>query len=394
MAFTSGTATDHLDLLEKLRLWLIGTAGWTQKSYTEASKQATAQAINGGGNAYTVNDILTLVGGAFSTATQLKVTSVSGGVITGISLQTAGVYSVAPSNPVSCTGGTGNSATFNMTYSYIQTNTSQLFMEGPGNGGTSKVYVNIVTENNSGSNFYSWGVYGATAYTAAVSAGSQPNAGGPVYFNLTQTAVSYWFYGNSRHFRIEVKASTNYMSMYAGFMLPFALPSEYPQPMVIIASYPTMTTPGFANARNSMVVDPGADGAAKYLTRGTNIWRNVENQASNAAGNFPKTGQRAFIWPHKTGSGLGTTTTTGTADWNSGGINNIKRNFNNESPLLQAHIIDEVAGTVVMALDGCFSTTGFGRTTEQLLTLGGRTFRLFQRVGRANPGDFWASEEV
>lgn len=34
MAFTSGTATDYIDLANKFRTWMTGTAGWTQLAWT------------------------------------------------------------------------------------------------------------------------------------------------------------------------------------------------------------------------------------------------------------------------------------------------------------------------------------------------------------------------
>lgn len=34
MAFTSGTATDYIDLADKFRSWITGTAGWTQLAWT------------------------------------------------------------------------------------------------------------------------------------------------------------------------------------------------------------------------------------------------------------------------------------------------------------------------------------------------------------------------
>lgn len=34
MAFTSGTATDYIDLADKFRAWITGTAGWTQLAWT------------------------------------------------------------------------------------------------------------------------------------------------------------------------------------------------------------------------------------------------------------------------------------------------------------------------------------------------------------------------
>lgn len=70
--------------------------------------------IVSGGTGYSVNDVLTVVGGTQTSAIQFTVTSVSAGVITGVSITTFGFYSALPTNPVSVTGGTGSSATFNL----------------------------------------------------------------------------------------------------------------------------------------------------------------------------------------------------------------------------------------------------------------------------------------
>lgn len=77
-----------------------------------------AAAVVSGGTGYAVNDVLTVVGGTFTVAAQVKVTAVSAGVITAVSIQTAGAYTVQPSNPVATTvgGGTGTGATFNLTF--------------------------------------------------------------------------------------------------------------------------------------------------------------------------------------------------------------------------------------------------------------------------------------
>jgi len=61
-----------------------------------------------------VDDELTVTGGTGTSAT-LKVTSVDGGVITGIQVKTVGAYTAKPSNPVATTGHTGD-ATFNLTW--------------------------------------------------------------------------------------------------------------------------------------------------------------------------------------------------------------------------------------------------------------------------------------
>ncbi|CAB5220142.1 hypothetical protein UFOVP239_65 [uncultured Caudovirales phage] len=101
--------------------------------------------INGGGTGYTAGDVLTIVGGTFTTVATLTVSTVSGGVITAVTGTNAGVYTIAPTNPVSVTGGTGNGATFNLGFaingSFTITNAGSGYIETPavtfsGGGGT------------------------------------------------------------------------------------------------------------------------------------------------------------------------------------------------------------------------------------------------------------------
>jgi hypothetical protein len=105
--------------------------------------------IVSGGTGYTVNDVLTVVGGT-GTAATITVTTVSGGVITGANYATGGTYSVLPTLPVSVTGGTGSSATFTGTFAvrttaYTITNAGSGYVEQPtvtfsgGGGGSGAV---------------------------------------------------------------------------------------------------------------------------------------------------------------------------------------------------------------------------------------------------------------
>ena len=80
------------------------------------SAQCYAAAIGSGGTGYTVGDVLEVAGGDWSIRTQLTVTAVSSGIITGIALSNSGEYVVPPTNLVSVTGGTGHGATFSLTY--------------------------------------------------------------------------------------------------------------------------------------------------------------------------------------------------------------------------------------------------------------------------------------
>jgi hypothetical protein len=70
--------------------------------------------IASGGTGYSVGDVLTVVGGSYSSQGQINVTSNSGGVITSVTVTNGGAYYSFPANAVSVTGGTGSGATFNL----------------------------------------------------------------------------------------------------------------------------------------------------------------------------------------------------------------------------------------------------------------------------------------
>lgn len=77
-------------------------------------------AVNSGGTGYAVDDILTIVGGTGSAAT-VRVTSESGGVIDGVSIETSGSYTVNPSTPNSATGGGGSSVSLDVGFATEET---------------------------------------------------------------------------------------------------------------------------------------------------------------------------------------------------------------------------------------------------------------------------------
>lgn len=397
MAFTSGTSTDFVDLLVDLKTWLTGTAGWTEKTYSPLSIHAkSVDSIANAGSDYLVGDGITLAGGTFDVATVLNVDAVDGGGgVTAASIIEAGDYSVAPGDPVAqgSTTGIGTGATFNMTYGDNKESEASLSLEGPGGGADKRVYINIATTASIIDGIYSWKLYGATGYQSGIAHGSQQGAGGPSFFNVWDDTIDYWFYANDRRFIVVAKVSTNYMSTYLGFFDPFALPSEYPFPLAIIGSYPEAAIAGINNARNSMIVDPGSGGAAWYRKRTTETWAEIENQANSGNPTQSDGGERVFMWPHKTGRTLG----SGGSNinyWSEQGFNLMKLNFNDESPLWQAHIIDLDEGKMpVGALEGCYSLTGFDRSTEQTISFGGDTYRVFQRAFRNEPRDFWAVKE-
>jgi hypothetical protein len=175
---------------------------------TAGGVQATASAnmfqlniaIVGGGIGYTVNDVLTVVGGTGS-ASQITVSTVSAGVITSITPgPNSGLYSVLPINPVSVTGGTGSSATFNILTYGVST-------VSVGTAGSGYVEQPTITFSGGGGS-------GAAAY-ATVGSGTVVRSLGAIlsfYTPNQQIAFQVADYGGS--------VGTGYWSAYGGNIQP------------------------------------------------------------------------------------------------------------------------------------------------------------------------------
>jgi len=135
---------------------------------TAGGVQATASAfmaisnyvLTGGGTGYNVGDVLSVVGGTYTSALQFTVATVSSGVIQTVTTGPSfGIYSALPTNPVSVTGGTGSGATFTLQiwglYSVNINNPGSGYVEQPtvtfsgGGGNSAAAFATIGSNLNS-----------------------------------------------------------------------------------------------------------------------------------------------------------------------------------------------------------------------------------------------------
>lgn len=130
--------------------------------------------IFNGGTGYSVGNVLTVSGGSPTTATQLTVTQVSSGVITAVSVSTAGsyAYGTTPNNPASVTGGAGTGAKFVLNFSAYGP-TVQALCDEAGNidtkiNGPAYLQISLFTSNASGTvtrintTDYPWDIMGVS----------------------------------------------------------------------------------------------------------------------------------------------------------------------------------------------------------------------------------------
>jgi hypothetical protein len=71
----------------------------------------SSTSVPAGGTGYVLDELLTVVGGTFTRPATYRISGVSGGVVTGITLNDPGNYSVLPTFPAATTGGSGTGCT-------------------------------------------------------------------------------------------------------------------------------------------------------------------------------------------------------------------------------------------------------------------------------------------
>ena len=126
----------------------------TTATVTWNSIGVSAVTVTAGGTGYTVGDILTGFGGTYSTACQVRVTTVASGVITAVSITVAGTYTASPTSPAVFNGGTGKGCTLTLTFSlnndYTITNGGSFYTSVPpltatGGAGTGETGVAVIS---------------------------------------------------------------------------------------------------------------------------------------------------------------------------------------------------------------------------------------------------------
>ena len=121
-------------------------------SFSSSGSVQSGRIFNGG-TGYVVGDVITILGGSFTTAAVFTVSEVaSGGVITAANLTTPGSYTSAPNNPALVTGGTGTGASGVLKFS-VYTNTVTALTDEAGNVDTkinTNLYINLYKSSSAG----------------------------------------------------------------------------------------------------------------------------------------------------------------------------------------------------------------------------------------------------
>lgn len=261
----------------------------------------------------------------------------------------------------------------------------EYIVEGPGASGTDTIRVYVTASVSAVDGRYNIGLRGVTTYNSALDPSAQANMSGTVWVPLWNAGtIPYTFVGSGRRFIFHAQVSTVFEAGYAGFFLPFAIPSEYPYPLCVGGSTATETDLySTSDVDHCHFVNPG-NGSLKVLFP-DNIWRDFTN-FTQGAGN-------SQTWQ------VSRTTAPWQSPWDAtislyhrGSMATLREGFGGGYPLIPVTLQCVSPGDAVLGvLDGCYWTPGIGNTAGNVVTVDSVDHLVIQNVSRTdNFQGYWA----
>jgi hypothetical protein len=242
---------------------------------------------------------------------------------------------------------------------------TDFLLRGPGLAELDQIHVRLYSGSIPDSDIFGWSIQGFTSYNASLAHDLQPGISSIAGMALWDSPMPYWFVANGRRFVVVVKVSTVYVSLYAGFILPYATPSEFPYPLYVAGSHESATTDRWSASTHDVggFFDP-SDGNA-YFRHNDGAWLTFANY-SNGSGNSRQSADANLSWPYETDLQL-------------------RENNDGTRTLLPVILYSSYSGgNVYGELDGVFFLPGFGIAAEDTITIGSDTYFVFQSVYRTD----------
>lgn len=299
--------------------------------------------------------------------------------------------------------------------------TGAVMLKGPGLSGTDEVFVSMYLYDNTANNrqmIHLMGHDGVLSdndtYQNHVNSSSRKG------FLVWNQSMTYWFVANGRRFYGVVKCGTTYESFYCGFYLPFASPVNQPYPLMIggttgkstddvslstaTADHRAYPDPGDTGGVNANEIDftslaikaPGGDWLDLSNCRNTTVAGNNTNQRRQHL-TFPYNSITNTLSPTDSQSFPGATSTN--ESWQQ--LNNVF--LNSQKPLLDGTYLltpvmmlssdlqentDPVGIWGVM--DGIFHVSGYNNSAENIVQLSGVDHLVVQNVNRTSMNSYFA----
>lgn len=244
-----------------------------------------------------------------------------------------------------------------------------LYFYFEGDSGADKIYCGIQGYADATNSRYNYRLYGSASWRSGKAAGSQPLTSGTdksvVY--LWNSSIPYWLSINKRRLVVSIKISTVYQQFYLGLLdtSDMAIDKQYPYPLFVGGSSATI--------------------AANYSTSSqVAFWNNQSNISSGRLmlpggrwGDIRAQTQTAYVPNVKV------------ASKSSGFKTNIITALDGATHKVdQMYAMDYSTTNIYGALDGMFRISGYNNSSENIVTVDGENYMVFQDTSKTSLSDY------
>lgn len=258
------------------------------------------------------------------------------------------------------------------------TDADEIVLQGPGLSGTDEILVGLKPFTSVASDYYNFAMYGLTSFNEDLGGiTSQIGVTRPGVVHCWDDPMDYWFIANGRRFIVVARVASVYQSGYAGFILPYTLPTLWPYPH-FIGGVSQLTTSRYSSTgeRFRAFFHPGEYTARLCFPdlRWLEVWNSYDNNTSIGDGSGNNFGDYArTVRPFRD-------------DYTP-----IRDNLDGSYSLSPAVIVcDEPYEAQLGHLEGVYRVSGFSNSAENIVEIGGVDHLVVPNVYRSDWSNFAA----
>lgn len=264
--------------------------------------------------------------------------------------------------------------------------TTGAWLRGPGLSGTENIYAGLQLYADAPSDTYGLEMRGAQGFIAANSFSNQPGTSPTTFSSSWNTTMPYWIAANGQRVIAVWKVSTTYHALHFGKILPYSTPSEYGYPVYIAGESSAIRRWSYQNFGYRHFTDPGNDVHA-YLCYPDGGWQSFANyfQSSGSESSVISSYGGRGVWPYMGAEELtgGSTTDNYTRA--------LRENIDGSYTLLPLILHGDTPSRAMWGeIDGAFYVSGANNAAENVITISGQNYIVFQNIYRSSRHHYWA----
>lgn len=263
----------------------------------------------------------------------------------------------------------------------LHDNGIEQYYKAPGLSTTEEIYTAVRTYEDVPNDLYNVEVVAYLGYIPGNSWEAQPGwaSAKDSFFPLWNNSIPYWFIANGQRVIVIAKVNTTYQSMYMGKFLPYATPNQYTYPVF----WGGMT--GLRSHKYSESSSTGFQFFPRSISNSAHLYT-PDGSIISSANNAVVPAEASFvIYPFSDTYNTTTSHLSKLAPFDNGDVvlipASICRGVQTPSQNVQANYGE---------LDGVFYISGFGQSSESIITIDTVNYMVVQNGSRVAVNDFMA----